>query len=206
MFARTILALSLALFLTVPVAAQAQAVAYASSSAKVSAAGVKVRMSGVDDIGGVFVLNEVSIARIQAGAQLSAAHECRWDNDDGSGSWSLGGDLEQGENIVALALYNLVYTGFSMRSSGGKYSYDFSLSGDGSTIWSGSKVVDNNSRGLKFVVFVKATRTGDTVSFAPFGTQEKVMLAGVEQAIAATYGGEGSVGVNWAPILQELSR
>jgi len=199
-------ALVLAFAVLAPRPVHAQTVAYADSSSTSSAAGVKVSMSGVDDIGGVFVLNAVSIARMQAGASLSAAHECRWDNDDGSGSWSLGSDLEQGENIIALALYNLVYTGFTMRSSGGKYSHDFRLTGDGSTVWSGSKVVDNNSRGLKLVVFAKAVRSGDKVTFQALSTNEKVMLAGVEMAIKAAYDGEGSADINWSPILQELSR
>lgn len=192
---------------SVPVAsAWGQTIRYLTDRHTVSASTVKVSMTGVDDIGGVFVLNEVALRRLQTRGVLSATHECRWSNEDGRGSWSLEGDLEEGENIIVLALYNLVYTGPSLRSSGGKWAFDFKISGDGRTLWQESNLVDNNSKGLKYIMFAKAVRRGDQVTFEPLSQDEKVVLVDIEAMVDAHYSGEQSVSVDWEPILEALAQ
>ena len=193
------------LLIGLPAAAQWQS-DYYSGHTEVEARTVRVSMSGVDDIGAVFVLNPVSLRRLERAGTLGPNYECRWSNADGRGSWNLADDLYEGENLIVLALYNLVYTGVSLRSSGGKYSYDFRLEAGGRTLHSASRVVNNNSRGLKYLFFVKATRTGDTVVLEGLTQEERLVAVDIEVAIDWSFGGEGRVDVDWEPIIRELAR
>jgi hypothetical protein len=198
--------LCLALLVCVGARAQAQEVRYADETVETTVDSVRVRMSGIDDIGSVFVLNSIAAKRAKQRGVLSPTYECRWGNGDGSGSWSIGSDLTEGENFIAMSVYNLVYTGFSMRASGGKASWSVQLTAGGQTVWSGSKVVDYNQKSLMMVTFVKAIRAGDKVRFVPMSQAEKEAMVAIESLIDGAYMGSSHVDINWEPILHELAK
>ncbi len=109
---------------------------------------LRATMSNVDDVGLVIVWN---------GHGAETALQCEWTSggNHGSASGDLGPHLTKGDNYIVFVLYNKVYDGGPF--GGGKWSYRFSLSKNGSSIWSSSNHVRNNSREIKYWKIHKAT-------------------------------------------------
>lgn len=108
-------------------------------------------MSNVDDVGLVIVWN---------GLGATTALQCEWTSggNHGSASGNLNSHLTKGDNYIIFVLYNKVYDG-GLFFGGGKWSYRFSLSKNGTSIWSSANHVRNNSKEIKYWKIHKATVT-----------------------------------------------
>ncbi|RKZ58285.1 MAG: hypothetical protein DRR08_16790 [Candidatus Parabeggiatoa sp. nov. 2] len=104
-------------------------------------------VSDVDDIAFVAVVNK----KYQGDTTVL----CEWQANPGcSGSDDLTYKVRTGKNLVLIALYNRVYTGFCLGHCG-KYAGDFALRVNNSTVWSRRVHLRDNSRGIKRLWGVK---------------------------------------------------
>ena len=100
---------------------------------------VSVKLRNIDDLGLVIVRNPEGV--------YIHAKEVNWSvtNGAGAGEVSLNKNLELGTNLVILVLHNKTLT-----FGAGKWSFDFSLLGDGATLWHEAKKQSGGDSGIKY--------------------------------------------------------
>jgi len=109
---------------------------------------IVTKMSNVDDIGLVLVWN---------GDGASTVAQCEWTSggNHGHDRTNISKYLTKGTNYIIYVLYNKVYQG-GIFFAGGKWSYDFSLSKNGSTVWSASDYQRENDAEIKYWKVIEA--------------------------------------------------
>lgn len=104
-------------------------------------------MTNVDDIGLVIVWN---------GHGAETVLNCAWSGGNhGADSGDISKHLTRGNNYIIYVCYNRVYSG-GMLFAGGKWSFNFSLAKNESTVWRNSKHVRENDAALKYWKVIKA--------------------------------------------------
>jgi len=109
---------------------------------------IVVSMSNVDDIGLVIVWN---------GDGAETVAECEWSSGGNHGyeKKNISKYLTKGTNYIMFVLYNKVYQG-GLFFSGGKWSFDFSLYKNGSSVWSKTGYRRQNDAEVKYWKVIKA--------------------------------------------------
>lgn len=108
---------------------------------------IVVSMSNVDDVGLVIVWN---------GDGVETVAECQWSGGNhGYERKNISKYLTKGTNYIMFVLYNKVYEG-GLFFAGGKWSFDFSLYKNGSSIWSQTGYKRQNDAEVKYWKVIKA--------------------------------------------------
>jgi len=109
---------------------------------------IVVEMSNVDDIGLVIVWN---------GDGAETVSECEWSSGGNHGydKKNISKFLTKGTNYIMFVLYNKVYQG-GIFFAGGKWSYDFALYKNGSSVWSKTGYRRENDAEVKYWKVIKA--------------------------------------------------
>lgn len=108
---------------------------------------IVVEMSHIDDIGLVIVWN---------GDGAETVSKCEWSGGNhGYDKKNISNYLTKGTNYIMFVLYNKVYQG-GLFFAGGKWSYDFALYKNGSSIWSKSGYRRENDAEVKYWKVIKA--------------------------------------------------
>lgn len=109
---------------------------------------IVVEMSHIDDIGLVIIWN---------GDGAETVSKCQWTSGGNHGydKKIISRYLTKGTNYIMFVLYNKVYQG-GIFFAGGKWSYDFSLYKNGSTIWHKTGYRRENDAGVKYWKVIKA--------------------------------------------------
>ena len=113
---------------------------------------IKVSMYGIDDLGFVVIWNGDGVQTV-ATAEWSGGR-------NGSESEYITKYLTKGTNYIMFILYNKVYQG-GIFFSGGKWSYQFQLSKNGTPFWSSSNSKRNNTSGIKYWKVIQAKVASD---------------------------------------------
>jgi len=108
---------------------------------------IVVEMSDVDDIGLVIVWN---------GNGAETVSKCEWSSGNhGYDKKNISRSLTKGKNYILFVLYNKVYQG-GLFFAGGKWSYNFSLYKNGSSVWHKSGYKRENDAEIKYWKVIEA--------------------------------------------------
>ncbi len=168
---------------------------------------ITVGYSGIDDIIGVYILNRRAIEEIQDYGEFVPTAEDRWEFNPGpSGRFNLSENLDIGENILFIAVHNLVYTGFCIGVCG-KFSYRFQLrAGDRLIKQAVNRVSYNRNRLVYlFSVNVRKTISNDryVFRFDELTLQERENIKPVARLIEAQYKGQRA-DINWGRLFEGM--
>lgn len=146
---------------------------------------ITVSMSNIDDIGIIMLKNKRGTNPILVSEWINGEH--------GSGSRDITNLLDVGDNYIVYAVYNKYYAGTGI-FAGGKYSFYFSMSKNGASIFSASDFVRDNSKGIKYWKIIKLTldkngniRASDNVSSSII-SQIQNKLSNLERDLNSNYG------------------
>lgn len=145
---------------------------------------ITVSMSDIDDVGIIMLKNKRGTNPILVSEWVNGGH--------GSGSRDITDLLDVGDNYVVYAIYNKYYAGTGI-FAGGKYSFYFSMSKNGGSIFSASDFVRDNSKGIKYWKIIKLTldkngniRASDNVSSSII-SQIQNKLSNLERDLNSNY-------------------
>ena len=162
---------------------------------------VTVSYSGVDDVIGVYVLNNRTMKNMDKSGDFTPHMEDRWNNTPASGTFDVSSHLALGPNYVLVFAQNLVFNGFF----GGKFSYSYSLNIGNKTIHSDSQTIRNNTRflGHLAVIFINKNKDG-SLTYRELDDSEQAEMTEVGMNINNYYGNQAA-DIDWGGAIKELN-
>lgn len=191
----------LAILATFMISSNALASSYWWGTSGSSSGKITVSYNGVDDVIGVYVLNERTMKSI-ANGQFAPQFEDRWNNANASGSFDLTDNLKNGANIVVVFVQNLVYTG----TWGGKFAYSYSLQIGSKNVYSDSYSVRRNDRFLGHLAAILVIKgKNGSYSYRQLTDEEQDKITDFGTEINNYYGNQ-TADINWGGIISEMQK
>jgi len=167
---------------------------------------VAITYSGVDDIIAAFVLNKITVKRLEKGGDWKPSKMAQWSSNPGpSGTWDISDDLRGGDNIVLVAVHNLVYTGFCLGKCG-KASWSYTFTCGSTTIDSSSRRTSVNVNRLMHLFAVKIIKDSrkDRFTVTRLSDEEEDLVVELETYVDSFLGQQGMIDVDWGEVIGSL--
>lgn len=161
---------------------------------------LRVNLNNIDDTGFAAVIHPRALDKITTPDRVPIHFRVDWNNGNKSGSQDLYNKIPSDGGVLVVGLWNKVYSGLF---GGGKYSYSISTYFNGNQIISESRTVRDNSEGMKFFKAYFVSKDGEYVDLE---MENYDAFDALWRMYSAKLSGEGGVEINWAPIIEGLSK